>query len=141
MSTLTEQINSLLEQYAAAVDGKTVQDLGGTENAIILCINHIVTLYNISLALSQTVDSFSASYNESMNVIMQGFKDVNAQFTEYNTLLSNITATVADADSSLARNVDNTLTKFSTQLSDRDKMLNAQLNKLNKDLGKVAKLK
>ena len=141
MSTLTEQIDACLTEYVAAINGKTVQDLGGTDAAIILCLNHIGTLYNISLALSQTVDSFAASYNESMSVIMQGFKDVNAQFTEYNTLLSNITATVADADSSLARSVDNTLTKFGTQLSDRDKMLNAQLNKLNKDLGKVAKLK
>jgi ABC-type transporter Mla subunit MlaD len=141
MSTLTEQINACLNEYIGAVDGKTVQDLGGTDAAIILCINHIGTLYNISHALSQTVDNFAASYNESMSVIMQGFKDINAQFTEYNTLLSNITASVADADSSLAKNVDNTLTKFGTQLSDRDKMLNAQLNKLNKNIGKAAKLK
>lgn len=139
--TLTEQINTHLEEYIATVNGKTVQDLGGAEAAIILCINNIGTLYNIALSLSQTVDSFTASYNESMNVMTQGFKDVNAQFKEYNTLLSNITATVADADSSLARNVDNTLTKFSEQLSDRDKMLNAQLNKLNKDIGKATKIK
>lgn len=141
MSTRTEQINACLTEYIAAVDGKTVQDLGGAEAAIILCINNIGTLYNIVLSLSQTVDSFAASYNESMSVITQGFKDINTQFTEYNTLLSNITATVADADSSLAKSVDNTLTKFGTQLSDRDKMLNAQLNKLNKDIGKAAKIK
>lgn len=141
MSTLTETIDAYFKEYAAAVDGKTVQDLGGAEAAVILCINNIGILYNIVLSLSQTVDSFATSYNESMSVITQGFKDVNAQFTEYNTLLSNITATVADADSSLAKSVDNTLTKFGTQLSDRDKMLNAQLNKLNKDIGKAAKIK
>lgn len=141
MSTLTETIDAYFKEYTAAVDGKTVQDLGGAEAAVILCINNIGILYNIVLSLSQTVDSFATSYNESMSVITQGFKDVNAQFTEYNTLLSNITATVADADSSLAKSVDNTLTKFGTQLSDRDKMLNAQLNKLNKDIGKAAKIK
>lgn len=128
--TLTQAIQKVAKTYLDKVDGKTIEDLGGTDTAVFMLLQELVYAYQCMITIAVNFDGFLTIYGQNQSIIDNNFSTLN-------NMLTQMSENLAKQDAALAESLNKSLQSFGKQMTNQNKVLDKQVIKLSKSISKI----
>ena len=129
-TTLTQAIQNALQTYSNKTDGKSIEDLGGTDAAVLMLINELVNAYQCMITIAVNFDNFLKVYEANQTIIDNNFATLNNALTQTRENL-------AKQDAALAESLSKSSQSLNKQMTNQNKVLDKQVIKLSKSISKI----
>lgn len=128
--TLTEIINTSATTYLNKVNGKSIEDLGGTDAVVLMLMGELLTMYQCMITITTNFDNFLTIYNTNQATIKNDISMLN-------NLLTQVSENLAKQDTTLAESFNKSLQSLNKQMTNQNKVLDKQVIKLSKSISKI----
>ena len=129
-TTLSQRIQQQYTDWSTSINGKTIEDLGGTDAALIMVINEITNIYPFMYAQAVLFENFLSVY-ETNNTI------IDSNFTAFDEELTTLIENLGKQDAALAKSMNKSLQALNKQMINQSKVLDKQVIKLSKSISKI----
>lgn len=123
---LVEQANAFL----TAVNGKTLEELGGQEGFNQLVVSEILNVYNFLQIFVVLFENFTTVQNAN-------WENVDASFTNMGDAISILGEQMNVQNEAFNKALSNTVNRLSSQMTNQNKVLDKQVIKLSKSISKI----
>ena len=129
--TLSGWVANKANAWNETVGGKTIDELGGTNAALLTTMNEISlniwpTIYSIALAIEEIASVYNNHVTES-----------DAKFNVIVSIINSLKTSIEKQDSALVENVNRSLQALNKQMTNQNKVLDKQVIKLAKSVSKI----
>lgn len=128
--TLTQAVQEVARTYLDKVNGKSIEDLGGTDAVVFMLMKELVNAYQCMITIAVNFDKFLTIYEANQTVIDNNFSVVNDTLTQ---MSENLTK----QDAALAESLNKSLQSLNKQMTNQNKVLDKQVIKLSKSISKI----
>lgn len=129
-TTLTQAIQSVVQTYFDKIDGKSIEDLGGTDAVVFMLMNEFVNAYQCIITIAINFDKFLTVYETNQAII-------DNSFSVFNNTLTQVSENLAKKDAALAESLNKSLQSLNKQMTNQNKVLDKQVIKLSKSISKI----
>lgn len=129
-TTLTQAVRSVAQKYLDKIDGKSIEDLGGTDAVVLMLMNELVNAYKCMITIAVDFDKFLTIYEANQTIIDNNFSALNSTLTQ---MRENFTK----QDAALAESFNKSLQSLNKQMTNQNKVLDKQVIKLSKSISKI----
>ena len=127
---LTEDIQSAARTYFEKINGKSIEDLGGTDAVVLMLMNELVNAYQCMITIAVNFDNFLTIYEANQTII-------DNNFSTFNDALTQVSENLAKQDAALAESLSKSLQSINKQMTNQNKVLDKQVIKLSKSISKI----
>lgn len=128
--TLTQAIRKVVQTYLDKIEGKSIEDLGGTDAVVFMLVNELVNAYQCLITIAENFDDFLTLYKTNQTVIDNNFYTLDAALTQ-------VSENLAKQDAALTESLNKSLQSFNKQMTNQNKVLDKQVIKLSKSISKI----
>ena len=129
-TTLTQAIQNASQTYSNKIDGKSIEDLGGTDTVVLMLMNELVNAYQCMITIAVNFDNFLKVYEANQTIIDNNFSTLNNALTQTRENL-------AKQDAALAESLSKSSQSLNKQMTNQNKVLDKQVIKLSKSISKI----
>lgn len=129
-TTLTQAVQSVAQVYLDAINGKSIEDLGGTDAVVFMLMNELVNVYQCLSTIAVNFDNFLTVYEANQTIIDNNFSGLNDMLTQ---MSENLTK----QDAALAESLNKSLQSINKQMTNQNKVLDKQVITLSKSISKI----
>lgn len=129
-TTLTQAIQSVAQTYLDKINGKSIEDLGGTDAVVFMLMNELVNAYQCMTTIAVNFDNFLTVYEANQIII-------DNNFSVFNDALTQVKENLAKQDAALAESLSKSLQSLNKQMTNQNKVLDKQVIKLSKSISKI----
>ena len=131
VTTLSQLIQQQYTAWNASIEGKTIEDLGGTDAVLIMVINEITNnIYPLMYTQAVQFENFLSVY-EANNTI------IDNNFATFNEALTTLTENLGKRDAALRESMNESLQALNKQMTNQNKVLDKQVIRLSKSISKI----
>ena len=129
-TTLTQAIQSVAQTYLDKINGKSIEDLGGTDAVVFMLMSELVNVYQCMITIAVNFDEFLGVYNENQSIIYNNFVMIDSALTQLRDNLGK-------QDTALTDSLNKSLQSLNKQMTNQNKVLDKQIIKLSKSISKI----
>jgi hypothetical protein len=129
-TTLTQAIQSVAQTYFDKINGKSIEDLGGTDAVVFMLMNELVNVYQCMTTIAVNFDNFLTVYEANQIII-------DNNFSVFNDALTQVRENLAKQDAALAESLSKSLQSLNKQMTNQNKVFDKQVIKLSKSISKI----
>lgn len=129
-TTLTQAVQSVAQTYLDKINGKSIEDLGGTDAVVLMLMNELVNAYQCMITIAVNFDNFLTVYEANQTII-------DNNFSTFSDALTQMRENLAKQDAALAESLDKSLQLLNKQMTNQNKVLDKQVIKLSKSISKI----
>lgn len=129
-TTLTEAVRDVAQVYLDKVNGKSIEDLGGTDAVVFMLMNELVNAYQCMITIAINFDNFLTLYEANQTIIDNNFSVLNEALTQ-------VRENFTKQDATLAESLNKSLQSINKQMTNQNKVLDKQVIKLSKSISKI----
>lgn len=129
-TTLTQAIQSVTQAYLDTINGKSIEDLGGTDAVVFMLMGELLNVYQYLITIAVNFDNFITIYEANQTII-------DNNFSVFNDALTQVSENLAKQDAALAESLNKSLQSLNKQMTNQNKVLDKQVIKLSKSISKI----
>ena len=129
-TTLTQAVQNVANTYIDKINGKSIEDLGGTDKVVFMLMTELVNAYKCMITIATNFDNFLTVYEANQTIIDNNFSAVNNTLTQMSENLDK-------QDAALAESLSKSVQSLNKQMTNQSKVLDKQVIKLSKSVSKI----
>ena len=129
-TTLTQAIQSTAQTYLDKINGKSIEDLGGTDAVVLMLMNELANAYQCMITIAVNFDNFLTIYGANKTIIDNNFSTLDDTLTQ-------VSENLAKQDAALAESLNKSMRSLNKQMTNQNKVLDKQVIKLSKSISKI----
>lgn len=129
-TTLTQAVQSVAQAYVDKVNGKSIEDLGGTNAVVLILMKEFANAYQCMITIATNFDDFLTIYEANQTII-------DANLSALNDVLTQVREDLTKQDTALAESLNKSLQSINRQMTNQSKVLDKQVIRLSKSISKI----
>ena len=129
-TTLTQAVQSVAQTYLDKINGKSIEDLGGTDAVVLMLMTEFANAYQCMITIAVNFDNFLTVYEANQTII-------DNNLSVFNDTLTQVSENLTKQDAALAESLNKSLQSINKQMTNQNKVLDKQVIKLSKSISKI----